>query len=534
MQRYKRFLVMSLLSILLGSGCSSIRPQTRSAELGEEPEVSYLFEQGQQMFEAGQFQNAIETWEQILPEYPHYIDAQLGIRKARLKIKSLQQQQQAASRKSSQLDTLIAKAEHLEQEGKWTEAAQKYEQAYQLDPQNIQLHNKIEELHALLDNTLERHSRLGEIYLAQGEYDKARAEWQHLLRLDPDNETAQQRLADIEALTATSDTVFFKRGRSLLEKGLVNAARTEFEKALRINPTNERTREHLAKIENISSTDYTVKSGDTLSSIARKFSGKSDNFQVLADFNQLDPDRPLEIGQTLKIPHILGFQKTLAPEAPDIVTEPKEEFPQIDSRTIPTPPDVPRTEARQEALEIALNKGVIAFSEGNYREAVSILEQVLLQDPDNEEAYRYFVKATENMRRGTSAPTEILPVHTLGQDEAPRDAVRPDAQRLIQTGLEQREAGDIKAAVATFEQASQLAPDNPQVAMHLEETRDELQKLITAHLNEGIKKFNQELLEDAIVEWNRVLELDPDNQQAADYKERAEIMLNALAAQPSP
>jgi len=483
------------------------------------------FQEAQQLYDYGQFQRAIELWERVTPSDPRYMDAQLGIRSARLQIEQIKKQQSAASQKSSQIDAYISQAEQLERQGDLTEAVKKYEEARVLAPKNIFLYNKIEELHALLDDAQERHAKLGDIYLAQGEYEKSRAEWQDLLLLNPSDEKAKQRLADLEVLTATSDTVFFKRGRALLEKGLLNAAKVEFEKARRVNPANEDTLTYLSKLENISFTEYRIKKGDTLSSIAQKYTGNLSNFQILADFNAITADAPLKIGQVIRIPHVLGFKKALAPEGEDIVPETSDSAISVQTESRGIQP----SEDDAESTERAFTGGVTAFHEGKYREAVSILEKVLLHDPENEEAYNYFVRATENVRRGT--PTvEIVPAQ-FPERSKQFDSEQSEVQILIQSGISYRETGDLKKAIATFEQAYQLAPKNSEIFENLEETRDDLKKLITAYLNEGIKLFNQDSLEDAILEWNKVLELDSSNRQASEYKERAETMLNTLASQ---
>ncbi len=523
---YRRVLLIGVLYSSIAffvGGCAGSSSTLQSVE-----DRDSVFLQAQQLVDYGQFQQAIKLWEQIPPSDPRYVDAQLSIRSARLKIEQIKQQQITTSRTVSQIDAYISQAEQLERQGELTGAVEKYEEARLLDPKNIFLYNKIEELHAILDDTFERHTRLGDIYLAQGEYEKSRAEWEHLLLLDPSNEKAKQRLADIEVLTATSDTVFFKRGKSLLEKGLVNAAKAEFEKARRVNPTNEHTRTYLSELENISFTEYTVKKGDTLSSIAQNYTGNPFNFRILVDFNGIVADFPLKIGQVIRIPHILGFKKALAPEEKDVFLEtlPPDTEQQTESRRIETPGEF----ENEESLELMLNEGMTAFHEGKYREAVSLLEKVLLHDPENEKAYEYFVSATENVRRGISVG-EKFPAQFPERSEQV-DQEQSEVQILIQNGLSYREIGDLKKAITIFEQAYQLDPTNPKVAEYLQETRDDLKKVITAHLNEGIKLFNQDSLEGAILEWNKVLKLDPSNRQAAEYKERAETMLDTLASQP--
>jgi tetratricopeptide (TPR) repeat protein len=491
--RYNRFVGVCLLygsMALIMGGCALSASHTRKIE-----ESKLVFQDAQQAFAEGKFQQAIALWEQIPPATPQYMDAQFGIQTARVQIEQIQQRETARTRILSQVETLIAQAEQLEQQGNFPEAGKKYEEARLLDPKNALLHTKIEELHALLDNALERHTRLGEMYLAQGEYDQSKTEWEQLLLVDPTNEKAKQRLADLEVLTATSDTVFVKRGQALFEKGLINAAKAEFEKARRVNPANERTPEYLATLEQIPFTEYTIQKGDTLSSIAEKYAG---SYKILADFNGFQKNTRLKAGQVIKIPHVRGFNKALDPGKKDIV---------LATPTAETTTPAKSAEAQQ--TEKANNK--------------TLFEQVLIQDPENEEAYQYFVHASDNVRRGASTE-EIAP-----EPSAPGKQPKSEVQILLENGVASREAGEIKQAIATFEQAYQLAPDDPQIGKYLDDTRDELKKLVTAHLNEGIKQFNQDALKEAILEWDKVLELDPANRQAIDYKKRAQDMLNTLA-----
>ncbi len=519
--RYFFVCVLSGGMIFLGGGCGVISFSPPS----EEPtvEVSLLFQQAQQLFDSGQFLQAISRWEQIPPSDPQYLDAQLAVRKARLQIEDVKEEQTTSFKTSSEFDAYITQAEHLETQGNFREALQVYEEARLLMPENLLLYNKIEELHALLEDALERHKSLGKLYLARGEYEKSKAEWERLLLIDPKNEQAKQRLVDIEVLTATSDRVFYQRGRSLLKKGFVNAARAEFQKALQVNPTNEQTLNSLAKLEDLAFTEYTVKKGDTLSSIAVSYTQTPSDFTILADFNAFDLQESLKIGQKVNIPHILRFKKALDPQGEDVISEPSDTEPtrQVNSRNLTAPE---QTEVL-ESIEQLFERGVEAYNQGNYREAVKVFNQVYERDPEHQKAYDYFMRATTSIRRGS--PIVALSPELIAEQEDKVDGSEVEA--LIQAGKSLHEAGKLREAITTFEQAAQLAPGNAEIARYLEETRDKMKKLITAHLNEGIKQFNREALEEAIVEWEKVLELDPSNRQAVEYKERAEKMLDQIS-----
>lgn len=68
--------------------------------------------------------------------------------------------------------------------------------------------------------------------------------------------------------------------------------------------------------------------------------------------------------------------------------------------------------------------------------------------------------------------------------------------------------------------------------MNARELRDsaarERVKAVSEHLRNGIAYFQDEEMELAIKEWEAVLRYDPDNEDAKDYKYRAEIILERL------
>lgn len=534
------------------NGCSMISFSPPEKKTVKALAPSPTFQEAQQLFDTGQYEQAIALWEAIHPDDPRYLDAQLAISSARHHIKHVEEEQATTLHVSSQIDTLTVAAEELEQQGKFQDALKKYEEARVFDPQNVNLYNKIEDIHILLEDAVERHIRLGELYFAQGDYEKSKSEWEQLLLIDPANEKATQRLEDIQVLTTTSDSVFYQRGRALFNKGLIQAAQAEFEKALRVNSANASTQEYLSRIESIPFTEYPVKKGETLASIAKKYTKNAADLKILADFNGLPEKTSLKAGQIIKIPHILRFQQALDPQKKDSIIESTEaeiSSPQS-SRTL----SASENRASPENTTQLFEQGTAAFQAGNYREAIKLFNQVYALNPDNQEAYDYFMAATARMREANSAITSDMlaehsqqasaeisapsssainvttqPPSTAGISEQSTSEVS-DAEHFIQTGLKLRESGELKKALSLFENAAQLDPENPEIAQYIETTNLELQKLITFHLNEGIKQFNQEALENAIAEWNKVLELEPSNTQASEYKKRAEQMLEALSS----
>lgn len=525
--RYSRDFFLSMIACVLGiclSGCAGIKLPS-SGQQQVDVSASFAYQKAQRLFDSGQFEQAIAVWEQIPPADPKYIDAQLGIRNARLKMTRVAQQETSSFQTETEYSALLEQGEALEEEGRYQDALLAYTQALEMQPENSELQRKIETLSTILEDAIQRHEQLGELYLSKGEYEKSKAEWEQLLQLVPDHAVAQQRLADLEILSASSDAAFVQRGRSLMQKGLTVQAQEEFQKALRVNPNNAQTQQYLSTLGNIPFTPYQVKKGDTLSSIAQQYSQNVSDYMALADFNHLPPDATLQVGQTLNIPHIVGFKAKLAPQAQDVFAEPSvapEEPQSSDVREI-TPISA---EERTQQIQQTFQQGVAAYDAGNYREAVALFNEVYQSDPENIEAYNYFLKAMTKLQDGNLESE--TPQQEPQAPVASADSAEEEVDLMLITADSYRENGDLQKAISVYEQALRLSPENPEIIELLDEVREELQTQITAHLNEGIKLFNQEAIEEAIAEWDIVLQLEPSNQQANDYKKRAQKMLEAL------
>jgi len=140
------------------------------------------------------------------------------------------------------------------------------------------------------------------------------------------------------------------------------------------------------------------------------------------------------------------------------------------------------------------------------------------------------IDRVKNLGKPKTEPKKTEPKKTEPKKTEPKktEPEKPDVQSTIKQGIAHRKAGKFKKAIASFEQALEIEPENAEAAQYLQETQNELDELVMSHLNKGIKYFEQDALEDAIREWDKVLELDPSNEKAAEYKKRAQKRLDAL------
>jgi tetratricopeptide (TPR) repeat protein len=507
----------------------------------------------------------------------------------------------------------LQKGQTLYNQGRYSEAITEWEKVSPRDKNYLQAQLKISEVKRTLQERnllakkktlIERALRSAETFFRNKEYAKARTLWKKVLRLDPNNVIARERLKDIDFIVNSGDRVFYNRGVALYKQGLLNAARQEFEKAQKINPDNPKTVQYLDVISKVGYLSYTSKKGDTLPKIARSYTGNADDAKILADFNNLNGLSKIKSGEVVKVPLIKGFKTSVLKGKPDSTPE---DLPLED------PGEKPSFQTKEMASMV--DDGIMLYTEGEYKKALDIFEKVLIKDPKNYEADRYASliretlkeaesrkevrnekepesqkdvehqkepknqKVTENVRivenqeetknqrepdnpREYDVLKELEDLKEVEKPEGPKSEkesesqkelgnpqgsgsqkelenqkepeslkeldIQDDVKKILEKGLSYKERQAYTEAIAEFEKALNLDPNNAQAQTYLEETKTTLQKQVALHLNEGIRYFNDQQLEKAIAEWDKVLALSPDNQKAKDYRKRAHTMLEKL------
>lgn len=89
-------------------------------------------------------------------------------------------------------------------------------------------------------------------------------------------------------------------------------------------------------------------------------------------------------------------------------------------------------------------------------------------------------------------------------------------------------SGTYNKAIDEFNLVLKYVPNHAEAKKLLEKAKAEKENSISAHLKKGIGYFEAEQMDLAIKEWDVVLELDPDNKTAADYRSRADAILKQL------
>jgi LysM repeat protein len=101
---------------------------------------------------------------------------------------------------------------------------------------------------------------------------------------------------------------------------------------------------------------------------------------------------------------------------------------------------------------------------------------------------------------------------------APEAKPRDDVAELLQKGKELEAAGNLDGAYAAYSDAAKKTPVNPEAVRRRDASRAALLRSLD---REGTQAFQRQNLDLAITKWDRVLEIDPNNQKAKLERERA-------------
>lgn len=121
---------------------------------------------------------------------------------------------------------------------------------------------------------------------------------------------------------------------------------------------------------------------------------------------------------------------------------------------------------------------------------------------------------------------------TYRSDARPKKQEKFDPEALADAHYSQGkaylESGEYSNAIDELNAAVKLLPGYLDAKALLGRAILEKERAIDQHFKKGIRYFQEEEMELAVKEWDAVLELDPDNEKAAEYKARAAAIIERI------
>ncbi len=122
--------------------------------------------------------------------------------------------------------------------------------------------------------------------------------------------------------------------------------------------------------------------------------------------------------------------------------------------------------------------------------------------------------------------TPPAPTSDVAAPAAPEAKPRDDVADLLQKGKDLEAKGDLEGAYAAYIEAARKTPVNAEAVRRRDATRTALLRKLD---REGTQAFQRQNLDLAITKWDRVLEIDPNNQKAKLERERCVELKKKMA-----
>jgi|GEM_PF-2138715 len=307
-----------------------------------------------------------------------------------------------------------------------------------------------------------------------------------------------------------------------LENGNQAVALAELEAYILSVPNSNRASNLMRQIKTPSSEYFpsssfsvTLRSGQSLSTLAKKYLGSAWEFYALAKYNDIDNPSRVNIGSEIKIPltqlarSVKAKEETLKTAA----TQAQELEQATEDVTVALDADefVDDTDAGAQvptpALEPIITKATItdalvaANSKGDFAESVDLLESLKGFGPLSAQSADLALVALKGHASSIMASDPVTAANLYSE------AAQLDSDK-----------GNQLAAFEGFKKAMMADGNNTEVNTRMLE----LQKSITdKYHREASTAFRQQALKEAIQKWDIVLSVDPNHSNAMAYRTQA-------------
>jgi tetratricopeptide (TPR) repeat protein len=310
-------------------------------------------------------------------------------------------------------------------------------------------------------------------YEEQGDLVEALKQYKLVLTVDPENQLAQQKTAALEPQLKDLAEEHYRSGVKFYNKGEYGSARKEFLTALRYNPDHANAKAKLtATSKDLGRVKryivHTVEPDETISTLADRYYGDYRKFHFIAEYNELEDATQVRVGQEIKIPVIEGVPIIADPAA--IKTDSGE-----------TAEELP-------AEIITVKRFVIHTVQPD--ESLSKLAEMYYGDFNKFDVIAKFNDILDGASLRVGQKLKIPEVEGL--------------PFLVEGGMEKAKTGAMPKDKPLTESAvsGKPIPAEDQTVNYLEL---------------GIELYKNKEYSDAIIEFNKVISVNPDNQTALNY-----------------
>lgn len=313
----------------------------------------------------------------------------------------------------------------------------------------------------------------------QGNYPEALIAYDLALAIVPADSAAQEGKSEAQSALIRQAENYYQQGIKLEMRGRFKAAKQRYLAALRLWPEHKTAMEKLKMKHRPSQHPYimhTIKQGESLSLISKRYYGSLKHYDVIARFNGIEDVTQIRVGQKIKVPRVkdLTFSTKVDLIQPVTVTE------EIEDKQV---------EVETDQTDIYREQGIALFTQKEYHEAAFEFLKVHRAKPEDGEIKDYLSKC------------------------------------YFEQGNQMMGSSDYNSAKENYELALSYDPKCTLCSDRLTKTSNRIKE---HHYRQGIEYFEQQQPEQAITEWQKVEVIDPAYKQVKSLIKRAQIIVDKL------
>jgi tetratricopeptide (TPR) repeat protein len=337
---------------------------------------------------------------------------------------------------------------------------------------------------------------------------------------------------------------------------------------------------------------HTIQPGQSISKLAQIYYGDYSLFHNIAQYNGMDDATKVTIGEKIKIPRLTGVpfyhqqseqKKPSPPPAPAVpdaaLVEPQAE-PEATAESeneLAVEPEAVLPDNDEHILAYR-DAGITLFNQRKYEDAVFELNKAIEATPDDQTTRHYLAKAYFESGKQSYNQQDFQAAKEAFESSLQYDPQCSQCQGYIDrskmgpllahrsNGMAHYNRAQYDKAITEFEQFLQKRPGDKEVRLHLskayfeqalidynkgyfgiakkkfetslaynkdcEKCADYIEQSIesykSAHYNKGIVFFGKEQLPEAIAEWEKVQDIDPEYKEVDQNLKKARALLEKL------
>jgi tetratricopeptide (TPR) repeat protein len=377
--------------------------------------------------------------------------------------------------------------------------------------------------------------------------------WEVVAQLAPDKTDVHKAINSLKLKAAEEAQGHFQRGLKHFQAGDSHKAKREFLTALRLDPDHQQARFFLkTRLQNPDQAIYRVQAGDSFNKIAADVYKDPSKAYWVAYFNDMDPRKPLLIGTHLLLPEIAGEYLASRSDIEELLEKARQaykekRFSRVYSLTGSILKEIPHhPKARRLADSARFEQGMELLHQGRYLDAIDLFKQVDPRFPGRNKAIakarRQVSEQSLDVKleeaRGMLRNADWRGVIKVTEEILKQDPVNDEAKMLFSNASYKlgKILLDRGQADKAMDILSRIEPSYEDTGQLLTVARARMKAQAEALYRDGVKQFVNEELEKAIKTWKKVLELNPDHAKARQDMENAQRLLEKLRAleQKSP